>query len=139
TAWNDLDDPEAFDRFCEDVNDFGILRWGDKSHRTVRSCRAELGVKEAHYNLGILYANGACVEKDTAKAIHHFEAAAMCGHVPARYSLGYMEGMARNHVIAFQHFLMSAKLGYDDSLKAVKRMFMAGLANKADYAAALRR
>ena len=26
-AWNDLDDPEAFDRFCEDVNDFGILRW----------------------------------------------------------------------------------------------------------------
>ncbi|EJK54148.1 hypothetical protein THAOC_26289 [Thalassiosira oceanica] len=26
-AWNDLDDPEAFDRFCEDINDFGILRW----------------------------------------------------------------------------------------------------------------
>ena len=26
-VWNDLDDPEAFGRFCEDVDNFGILRW----------------------------------------------------------------------------------------------------------------
>jgi len=99
---------------------------------------AELGVKEAHCNLGVLYAKGAGVEKDMAKAFRHFEAAAMCGHVPARYNLGYIEGKAGNHVIALQHLLISAKLGFEDSLNAVKRMFMAGLANKADYATALR-
>ena len=26
-AWNDLDDPTAWDRFKDDVNDFGILKW----------------------------------------------------------------------------------------------------------------
>ena len=35
---------------------------------------AELGVKKAHFNLGIMYDNGIGVEKDTAKAIRHYEA-----------------------------------------------------------------
>ncbi|EJK44602.1 hypothetical protein THAOC_36846, partial [Thalassiosira oceanica] len=99
---------------------------------------AELGVKDAHFNLGVLYAKGADVAKDMVKAFRHYEAAAMCGHVPARYNLGYIEGKAGNHVIALQHLLISAKLGHEDSLNAVKRMFVAGLANEADYATALR-
>ena len=49
---------------------------------------AELGVKDAHFNLGCLYDKGTDVEKDTAKAFRHYEAAAMCGHVYARYNLG---------------------------------------------------
>ncbi|EJK66853.1 hypothetical protein THAOC_12181 [Thalassiosira oceanica] len=101
---------------------------------------AELGVTEAHYNLGVLYSFGADVEKDMTKAFRHYEAAAMRSHVLARYNLGCIEGKAGNHVIALQHMLMSAKMGHEGSLNTVKRIFMAGIAiaTKADYAAALR-
>ncbi|EJK71002.1 hypothetical protein THAOC_07596 [Thalassiosira oceanica] len=99
---------------------------------------AELGAKEAHYNLGNLYAIGDNVEKDMDKAIRHYEAAAMRGHVSARFNLGIIEGKAGNHVIALQHMMITAKFGDEDSLNTVKRLFMARLATKDDYAAALR-
>mmetsp|Transcript_13604 Transcript_13604/g.32093 ORF Transcript_13604/g.32093 Transcript_13604/m.32093 type:complete len:280 (-) Transcript_13604:206-1045(-) len=99
---------------------------------------AELGVKEAHYNLGVLHARGTGVEKDVAKAFRHYEAAAMSGDVDARFNLGCLEKNAGNNDLALQHFLISAKLGCDGSLSNVKRLLMAGLATKADYAAALR-
>ena len=99
---------------------------------------AELGFKEAHYDLGGLYAEGADVEKDTAKAFRHFEKAAMCGHVFARYNLGYMDYDAGNYDLALQHWMISSKLGHETSLNSVKILFMEGLATKADYAAALR-
>ncbi|EJK72957.1 hypothetical protein THAOC_05459, partial [Thalassiosira oceanica] len=99
---------------------------------------AELGVKEAHYNLGVMYAEGKDVEKDTAKAVRHYEAAAMCGDVSARYNLGCKEGKAGNTAIALQHWMISAKLGHDHSLNGIKKLFLAGLATKDDYASALR-
>ncbi|EJK48310.1 hypothetical protein THAOC_32905 [Thalassiosira oceanica] len=99
---------------------------------------AELGVKEAHNNLGVLYDMGTEVEKDMDKAIRHYETSAMCGNVEARYNLGVMEFEAGNYDLGLQHFLISAKMGHDDSLRNVKGLFMKGLATKADYAAALR-
>ena len=99
---------------------------------------AELGVKDAHYNLGCLYANGTDVEKDMVKAIRHYEAAAMCGHVSARYNLGHLDYDAGNYDLPLQHWLITAKLGHGKSLNKVKTSFMKGLAAKADYAAALR-
>jgi len=99
---------------------------------------AELGVKEAHFFLGCTYAEGTDVEKDMAKAIRHYEAAAMCGHVDARYNLGNAEHRAGKHDLALQHWMISAKLGHQQSLNAVKLLFMNGLATKPDYAAALR-
>ncbi|EJK67904.1 hypothetical protein THAOC_10990 [Thalassiosira oceanica] len=99
---------------------------------------AELGLKEAHFNLGVLYVNGAEVEKDMAKAFLHYEAAAMCGHVSVRFNLGTMECNEGNYDLALQHMMISAKLGHDSSLSFVKAAFMDGLATKADYAAALR-
>ncbi|EJK62366.1 hypothetical protein THAOC_17026 [Thalassiosira oceanica] len=99
---------------------------------------AELGVNEAHHNLGTLYAIGADVEKDMAKAFRHYEAAAMGGDVHARHNLGCIEGEAGNCDLGLQHILISAKLGNEDSLNTVKKMFMNGHATKADYAAALR-
>ena len=99
---------------------------------------AELRVKGAHYNLGCLYREGTDVEKDMAKAIRHYEAAAMCGDVFARFSLGLFESHARNFDLALQHWLISAKLGEQNSLNKVKNLFVKGLATKADYAAALR-
>ena len=99
---------------------------------------AELGVKEAHFSLGVLYAEGIDVEKDTAKAFRHYEVAAMGGHVLARHNLGNTEYRAKNHDLALQHWMISAKLGHQQSLNAVKLLFMNGLATKPDYAAALR-
>ena len=100
---------------------------------------AELGLKEAHFFLGCTYAKGTDVEIDTAKALRHYEAAAMCGHDDARFHLGIVEGKAGNLDLALQHWMIAAKLGHEMSLNMVKKLFMKGLANKADYAAALRR
>ena len=99
---------------------------------------AELGLKEAHHNLGCLYDIGTDVEKDTAKAVLHWEAAAVKGDVAARYNLGWEERAAGNHDLALQHWMISAKLGDQDSLDEVRNMFVDGLATKADYADALR-
>ena len=126
-----------------------LVPWISISLRTVRigeghdegelyEHAAELGVKEAQGSLGFMHANGKDVEKDTAKALRHYEAAAMSGHVVARYNLGCEEGKARNYDLALQHFLISATLGHENSLSNVKVLFMKGLATKADYAAALR-
>jgi len=89
-------------------------------------------------NLGCLYAEGIDVEKDTAKAFRHYETAAMCRQVFARYNLGNAEKRAGNYDLALQHRMIAAKLGHEKSLSNVKFMFTKGLATKADYAAALR-
>ncbi|EJK75753.1 hypothetical protein THAOC_02514 [Thalassiosira oceanica] len=82
---------------------------------------AELGVKDAHYNLGVLYDQGKEVAKDMDKAFRHYETAAMYGHVDARHNLGCEEYYAGNYELALQHFLVSAKLGDDHSLAMVKK------------------
>ena len=48
-----------------------------------------------------------------------------------------MEGRAKNYDL-LQHWMISATLRHEKSLSKVKTSFMKGLANKADYAAALR-
>ena len=98
---------------------------------------AELGVKVAHCALGCLYNEGTDVEKDTDEAIRHYETAAMLGHVSSRYNLGCEEENAGNCDLALQHWVIAAKLGHEKSLNGVKKMFMKGLATKADYAEAL--
>ena len=99
---------------------------------------AELGVQDAHYSLGYLYDEGTYVEEDTAKAMLHWEAAAVKGEVMARCNLGLVEYEAGNYDLALQHWMIAAKLGRQDSLDEVKNMFMDGLATKVDYAEALR-
>ena len=99
---------------------------------------AELGLKDAHYNLGCLYDEGIDVEKDTAKVIRHYEAAVVKGDVLSRNNLGCVENELGNHDLALQHFLIAAKLGSQHSLNDIKDMFVKGLATKAVYAEALR-
>ena len=99
---------------------------------------AELGLKEAHFNLGCMYSVGTDVEKDTAKAFRHWETAALSGHAKARHNIGNGEHKAGNNDLALQHFVIAANLGHEKSLSAVKKMFMKGLATKDDYAEALR-
>ncbi|EJK68727.1 hypothetical protein THAOC_10070 [Thalassiosira oceanica] len=99
---------------------------------------AELGLKDAHCSLGNLYNEGTDVEKDPAKAIRHWEAAAVKGDARARHNLGVAEYEVGNYDLALQHFMIAAKLGDQDSLNNVKTFFMNGLATKSDYAEALR-
>jgi TPR repeat protein len=101
---------------------------------------AELGSLEAHHNLGDSYyfGRGAGVEVDKPRGIHHWEQAAMRGNAQSRHNLGYAESMERNNELAVQHYMISAKMGYKESLDAIKRRFMEGHATKAQYAEALR-
>ena len=99
---------------------------------------AKLGLKEAHLRLGYMYDEGEDIEKDTAKAILHWEAAAVKGDAHARCSLGILEANAGYYDLAMQHYMIAAKMGYQYSLDSVKLLFMKGLATKADYAEALR-
>ena len=99
---------------------------------------AELGLKEAHYDLGCLHSNGTGGEKDKANALRHWEAAAIRGEFNARFILGCEELVAGSYDLALQHFMISANMGHDSSLKKIKQMIMHGIATKADYAEALR-
>ena len=99
---------------------------------------AELGLKKAHFSLGCVYYEGTEVDKDTVKAILHWEAAAVEGDVGARNFLGIIEYNDGNYGLALQHWMIDAKMGDQHSLHKIKLMFMEGLATKADYAEALR-
>ena len=98
---------------------------------------AELGSLDAHYDLGILYYTGKGVEEDKPRGIHHWQQAAMKGDVTSRYNLGAAEQDNGNPQLALQHWMISAKMGYGDSLHNVKEMFKVGQATKAQYAEAL--
>ena len=98
---------------------------------------AELGSLDAHSNLGLVYYTGNGVEKDKPRGAHHWQQAAMQGHVDARHCLGVAEGNNGNYELAVQHWMISAKMGYEDSLNYIKKMFKEGHATKEQYAEAL--
>ncbi|EJK58631.1 hypothetical protein THAOC_21228 [Thalassiosira oceanica] len=99
---------------------------------------AELGSIQALFNLGYLYYNGEGVQEDKAKGVDFWTKAAMQGHVSSRYKLGRDAGKKGNHDRAVRHCMISAKLGDEDSFEAIKKIFMAGLATKEQYAEALK-
>ena len=98
---------------------------------------AELGSEYAHYQLGRVYYTGCRVEEDKTRGIHHFQQAAMKGHLYSRHCLGAVEYDNGNYNLAVQHFLISAKMGYEGSLNEIHNMFKEGQATKAQYAEAL--
>jgi len=99
---------------------------------------AELGSVPAHGQLGDRYYNGRDVEEDKPRAIHHFQQAALKGHVSSRHNLGVAEYNIGNYDLAGRHFMISAKMGYEDSLNVIRDMFKGGLATKVQYVEALR-
>ena len=99
---------------------------------------AELGSIDAHFELGRSYIHGDGVGQDQAKAVGHWEYAAMKGNVESRHSLGIAEYNAGNYPLAVKHFLISAKMGDKDSLDMIKEMFSEGYATKAQYSEALK-
>jgi TPR repeat protein len=81
---------------------------------------AELGSCIAHYQIGGAYYQGDGVEKDTKKAIHHFELAAMAGHEFARHNLGYIENKSGNMERAIKHWTISASAGDRKSMMMIE-------------------
>ena len=100
---------------------------------------AELGSAEAHYKLGIHYCSGVDgVEEDKPRGIHHYQQAAMKGYALSRNNLGAFAFEIGKYDLAIQHYMISAKMGYEKPLNNIKVLFMHGLATKAQYAEALR-
>jgi len=99
---------------------------------------AELGSIEALFSLGIAYLIGDGVQKDNAKGIQLWTKAAMQGHVLSRYNLGCDEAERGNYNRGVKHWIISAKMGSKNSIKNIKKAFMAGLATKEQYAEALK-
>ncbi len=99
---------------------------------------AELGEMDAHNMLAMLYRDGAGVEKNKKKEVHHLEEAAIGGHPEARYNLGCYEMINGRIKRGVKHFIIAAKLGEDDALEMIKEDFAGGIVSKEDYEAALR-
>ncbi|EJK58557.1 hypothetical protein THAOC_21312 [Thalassiosira oceanica] len=98
---------------------------------------AELGSLDAHYRLGHTYHQGHGVEEDKPRGVHHWQQTAVQGHVESRYMLGAVEYDDGNCKLAVQHWMISAKMGDEDSLNEIKDMFKEGHATRAQYANAL--
>eukprot|EP00984_Skeletonema_dohrnii_P027856 scaffold17545_cov81-Skeletonema_dohrnii-CCMP3373.AAC.5 len=99
---------------------------------------AEIGDVEAHYRLALLYDEGHGVEKDRGKEIYHLEEAAIGGHPDARFNLGWEEHESGTIERAVKHWIISANLGDDGSIKTLMAAYRSGKISKDDLAAALR-
>ena len=95
------------------------------------------GSVEAHNNLGYAYCNGDGVERDKTKALYHYQVAAIGGNFRPRYNLGSVEYGEGRMERALKHFVISAKMRYEVSLKAIQTIYAGGHVTKDDYAQAL--
>ena len=98
---------------------------------------AELGSLDAHHNLGQVHYSGNGVEEDKPRGIHHWQQAALKGRVLSRNSLGADKYYNGDYKRAVQHWMISAKMGHEESLNTIQCMFKGGHATKAQYAEAL--
>ena len=100
--------------------------------------RGELGFAPAYYNIANAYYNSIGVERDTKKAKHYYQLAAVEGHVKARFNLGLLEEKAGNMSRSLKHYMIAAGFGHDKSLKKIREFYVNGDATKDEYAKALR-
>ena len=99
---------------------------------------AELGDADAHYHLGYMYWQGRGVEKDEERSNYHDEKAAIGGHPTARYNLACQEGGNGNFERAVKHFIIAAKLRYEESMKALWKFYSYGTITKEELESTLR-
>ena len=132
-------DPEAIDDLGGQIFYAGLGLEKDMQRAVeLWTKAAELGSIQALFNLGNSYRNGEGVEQDMAKAVGFYAKAAMKGHAQARHNLGALDGQEGNFDSAVKHYLISAKMGLQDSVEMIERIFMFGSATKEQYAEALK-
>ncbi|EJK71718.1 hypothetical protein THAOC_06815 [Thalassiosira oceanica] len=132
-------DPVAIN-YLGEIYLFGELGLQKDMYKAVKlwTEAALLGSIEALNNLGNAYYTGTGVQQDMAKAAEFYTKAALQGHARSRHNLGCFEAEKGNHDRAVRHLMISAKMGYKESVKNIEKLFMAGLATKAQYAEALK-
>lgn len=109
-----------------------------------------LGSINAQYNISVSYvskddelssvATYLNIDEEQAiqNSIHHTELAAIGGHEIARNNLGALEASLGNMNRAMKHWMISARAGFDISLKQIGNGYKAGLVTKDEYASTLR-
>ncbi|EJK76525.1 hypothetical protein THAOC_01707 [Thalassiosira oceanica] len=135
----DAKDPKAME-FLADAYFRGVYGLEQDSSRAIElwTDATRLGDLDAHFSLGYWYYDREGVEEDVARGVQHWQHAAIQGHPNSRFMLGAHEYENGNHELAVQHWMITAKMGGEDSLNNIKAMFMKGYATKAQYAEALR-
>lgn len=98
----------------------------------------ELGEIHAHNSIADILLNDEFIPKDPARAVHHYQQGSIGGDESSRHNLAIIEGKNGNFVGAMRHFIIAAGTGSEQSLDAVKKAFVEGLAPKALYELALR-
>jgi TPR repeat protein len=99
---------------------------------------AGLGDAEAHFNLSVMYYKGEGVDRDEKKQVYHLEEAAIGGHPAARHNIGVLEETNGRFGRARKHWIIATNLGFNDSLKLLRKLYADGHASKEDYADTLR-
>ena len=99
---------------------------------------SELGDLNAHHQLGCMYRDGEDAEEDEGKAVYHYEIAAIGGNPYARNMLGAIELKNGNSERAVKHMIIAAKLGYEESMKSLWKLYSIGHITKEDLDATLR-
>ena len=72
------------------------------------------------------------------KAKYYCELAAIGGSIVARYHLGGLEGLFGNTDRSTKYFVLAAKAGEEDAMKAVTELYSSGMITKDEYAITLR-
>ena len=97
---------------------------------------AESGDTKAQNFLGIMYATGEGVPKNTAKAAEWFEKAAAQGDADAQTILGHMyatgDGVPKNAVKSAEWYQKSADLGFAPSMNNLGQIYLYGLGGLQD-------
>jgi len=87
---------------------------------------AKLGDAEAQYNLGVMYDQGACVDRDLTKAASWYRKAAEQGFTDAQTNLGMMyyrgEGVPGDRTEAAKWFQLAADKGDTEAVALLKRI-----------------
>ena len=121
----------------------GSITYGRGDYeRAVHYCywsrAAALGDVDSMHHLATMYRKGEGVEEDRVKERALLETAAIAGHPGARYNLGCCEAnYCGRFDRAVKHWIISAALGFEYPIKALKECYKEGHVSK-DYTAALR-
>jgi TPR repeat protein len=87
---------------------------------------AELGDVEAQYNLGVMYDEGAGMQRDLTAAADWYRKAAEQGFMDAQTNLGIMyyhgQGVARDRAEAARWFQQAADRGDDEAAAYLERI-----------------
>lgn len=92
--------------------------------------------KVTTYNLGMMYAKGAGVQQDKAKALELYAKASAAGHVKATYNLGLMyqrgEGVEEDSARAAELYEQAHAKGYPKATHNLAMMYDRGLGVEKD-------